>query len=75
MGGFGHPPFFITPQIYIMRKNYFDYWYKRTIKDGLKAMKLVIGLGLAVGLGYSINLPIGILFFGWVLVEALIDRN
>jgi len=56
-------------------KPYFDYWYKRTIKDGLKAMKLVIGLGLAVGLGYSINLPIGILFFGWVLVEALIDKN
>lgn len=56
-------------------KNYFDYWYKRTIKDGLKAMKAIIGLGLAVGLGYSVNLPIGIMFFGWVLVEALIDRN
>lgn len=56
-------------------KNYFDYWYKRTIKDGLKAIKLVIGLGLAIGLGYSVNLPIGILFFSWVLVEALIDRN
>ena len=56
-------------------KPYFDYWYKRTIKDGLKAMKLVIGLGLAFGLGYSVNLTIGILFFAWVLVEALIDRN
>jgi hypothetical protein len=56
-------------------KNYFDYWYKRTIKDGLKASKTVIGLGIAVGLWYSVNLPIGILFFGWVLVEALIDRN
>jgi hypothetical protein len=56
-------------------RNYFDYWYKRTLKDGLKSIKLVIGLGLAVSLGYSINLPIGILFFGWVLVEALIDRN
>jgi hypothetical protein len=32
-------------------------------------------LGLAVGLGYSVNLPIGILFFMWVLVESLIDRN
>jgi hypothetical protein len=56
-------------------KNYFNYWYKRTIKDGLKAMKAVIGFGLAVALGYSVNLPIGIMFFGWVLVEALIERN
>jgi hypothetical protein len=56
-------------------KNYFDYWYKRNIKDGLKAMKTIIGLGIAVGLWYSVNLPIGIMFFGWVLVEALIDRN
>jgi len=56
-------------------RNYFDYWYKRTIKDGLKAIKLVIGLGLSVALGYSINLPIGILFFSWVFIETLIDRN
>jgi hypothetical protein len=56
-------------------KNYFDYWYKRTIKDGLKAIKLVIGLGLSFALGYSVNLPIGILFFGWVLVESLIEKN
>jgi hypothetical protein len=26
-------------------------------------------------LGYSVSLPIGILFFMWVLVESLIDRN
>lgn len=56
-------------------RNHFDYWYKRYIKDGLKAIKLVIGLGLAVGLGYSINLPIGIMFFSWVLIESLLDRN
>ena len=56
-------------------RNYFDYWYKRTIKDGLKAMKLVIGLGLAVSFGYSVNLPIGIMFFGWVLIESLIEKN
>lgn len=74
MGGFGYPPFFITPQIYSM-KNYFDYWYKRTIKDGLKAIRLVIGLGLAVSFGYSVNLPIGIMVFSYVLVDTLIDKN
>jgi hypothetical protein len=56
-------------------RNYFDYWYKRTVKDGLKAIKIVIGLGLSVSLGYSVNLPIGIMFFSWVLIETLIDRN
>lgn len=56
-------------------KNYFNYWYTRTIKDGLKAIKTIIGLGIAVGLWYSVNLTIGIMFLGWVLVEALIDRN
>jgi len=56
-------------------RNYFDYWYKRTLKDGLKAIKLVIGLGLAISFGYTLNLPIGILFFSWVLIESLIERN
>jgi hypothetical protein len=56
-------------------RNYFDYWYKRTLKDGLKAIKLVIGLGLAMSFGYIVNLYIGILFFSWVLLESLIDRN
>ncbi len=56
-------------------RNYYDYWYKRTIKDGLKAIKTIIGLGLAVSLGYYLNLGIGILFFGWVLVESLLDKN
>jgi hypothetical protein len=56
-------------------KNYYEYWYKRFIKDGLKACKTIIGIGIAIGLWYSVNLPIGILFFLWVLVETLIDRN
>jgi len=56
-------------------RNYYDYWYKRFIKDGLKSMKTVIGIGLSFSLGYSVNLPIGILFFSWVLVETLIDKN
>lgn len=56
-------------------RNYFDYWYKRTIKDGLRGMKIAIGLGLAFAFGNEISLPVGILFFGWVLVEALIEKN
>lgn len=56
-------------------RNYFDYWYKRYIRDGLKAIKLVIGLGLSVTFGMSINIPIGIMFFAWVLIESLLDKN
>jgi hypothetical protein len=66
--------YYLCKKVYYM-KNYYEYWYKRFIKDGLKASKMIIGLGLSVGLGYSVNLPIGILFFMWVLVESLIDRN
>jgi hypothetical protein len=38
-------------------RNYYEYWYKRFLKDGLRAIKIVIGLGLSVSLGYSVNLP------------------
>lgn len=31
-------------------RNYYEYWAKRFIKDGLKAMKIVIGLGCCFGL-------------------------
>lgn len=55
--------------------NYFNFWSKRVISDGLKAIKLVIGLGLAVSLGSSVNLPIGIMVFGYVLVDTLINKN
>jgi hypothetical protein len=56
-------------------KGYYEFWAKRFIKDGLKACKTVIGIGLSFALAYEISLPIGILFFGWVLIESLIDRN
>lgn len=56
-------------------RNYFEYWYKRTIKDGLKAIKIVIGCGISVVLGMQVSLTLGILFAGWVLVESLIERN
>ncbi len=58
-----------------MKRSYYEFWAKRFMKDGLKAIKVIIGLGLAFSLGYSVNLPIGILFFGWVLVESLLDKN
>ena len=74
MGDFGHPPFFVNKHFLYM-KSYYEFWAKRFMKDGLKAIKLIIGLGLAFSFGYSVNLPIGILFFGWVLVESLLDKN
>jgi hypothetical protein len=56
-------------------QNYFSYWYKRTLKDGLKAIKYVIGLGLSAALMDSVNVPVGIMFFGWVLIESLIEKE
>jgi len=56
-------------------KNYYSFWSKRIISDALKAIKLIIGLGLSVGIGFEISLPIGFMFFGYVLVDTLIDKN
>lgn len=56
-------------------RNYYEYWYKRTIKDGLKAIKIVLGLGITVLLAESTNLPLAILFFGYVLTDSLITKN
>lgn len=56
-------------------RNDLNYWYKRYIKDGLKAMKLVVGLGISVVLANSVNFPLAILFFAFVLLESLIERN
>ncbi len=56
-------------------KNYYNFWSKRIVSDSLKAIKLIIGLGISVGLGSEISLPLGIIFFGYVLVDSLIDKN
>ena len=55
--------------------NYFEYWYKRVIKDGLKSIKLVLGLGLSVGIAFEVNFIIGLMVFFWVLVDSLIEKN
>jgi hypothetical protein len=55
-------------------KNYYQYWYKKFIKEGLKHMKLVVGLGISFVLGDQ-NLVLGILFLMFVLLEALIERD
>lgn len=56
-------------------RNYFDYWYKRTLKDGLKSMRTVVGLGLSVTLGFLVHIVVGILVFVYVLLDTLVDRN
>jgi hypothetical protein len=55
--------------------NYYNFWSKRIISDALKAIKLIIGLGLSIGIGSEINLPLGFMFFGYVLVDSLISKN
>jgi hypothetical protein len=58
-----------------MKKSYYEFWAKRFIKDGLKAIKIVIGISIAFGIGDLVHIGLGILFFGFILVESLIDRN
>jgi len=55
--------------------NYFSYWYKKIITNGLKSIKLVLGLGISVAVASSVNFIIGILIFAWVLVDSMIDKT
>lgn len=55
--------------------NYFTHWYKTIIRNGLKSIKLVLGLGISVATAASVNLIIGILIFGWVLVDSMITND
>ena len=55
--------------------NYFTHWYKAIIRNGLKSIKLVLGLGISVATAVSVNLIIGILIFGWVLVDSMIAND
>lgn len=55
--------------------NFYNFWAKRFINDGLRFIKIIIGIGLSVSFAVSLNLPIGIMFFGWTLVEALQEKK
>jgi hypothetical protein len=54
--------------------NYYDFWSKKIIRQGLKAIKITIGLGLAFTF-FLDNRLIGGLFFGWILIESLLDKE
>jgi len=55
--------------------NFYKFWAKRIVDDALRFIKIIIGIGLSVSFAVSLNLPIGIMFFGWVLVEALQEKK
>ena len=55
--------------------NYFTHWYKTIIRNGLKSIKLVLGLGISVATAASVSPIIGVLIFGWVLVDSLITND
>jgi hypothetical protein len=55
--------------------NFYNYWAKRIVNDGLRFIKIIIGIGLSYSFGLSLSIPIGIMFLGWVLVEALQEKK
>jgi len=55
--------------------NFYKFWAKRIVDDALRFIKIIIGIGLSVSFAVSLNLPIGIMFFSWVLVEALQEKK
>ena len=56
-------------------KTYYDFWAKRLVKDALRYIKLILGIGLSVSFFVSLNFPIAIMFGAWVLVDTLKDRE
>ena len=58
-----------------MSNSYFNFWSKRIIKDALRYIKLVLGVGLSVSFYVSLNFPIAVMFMVWVLVDALKDKE
>lgn len=58
-----------------MNKNYFNFWAKRLVKDALRYIKLILGIGLSVSFYITLGLPVAFLFMCWVLTEALIEKE
>jgi len=58
-----------------MSNSYFNFWSKRLIKDALRYIKLVLGIGLSVSFYVSLNFPIALMFMAWVLVDTLKDKE
>ena len=55
--------------------NFYKFWAKRIVDDALRFIKIIIGIGLSVSFAVTLNLPIGIMFFGWVLIETLQEKK
>lgn len=55
--------------------NFYNFWAKRLIRDSLRYIKLVIGIGLSVSFYVTLNFPIAVMFMGWVLVDTLKDKE
>jgi len=55
--------------------SYYNFWSKRIVKDALRFIKLILGIGLSVSFYVSLNFPIAAMFMGWVLVDALKDKE
>ncbi len=55
--------------------NFFNFWAKRLIKDALRYIKLILGIGLSVSFYVTLNFPIAFLFMAWVLVDTLKDKE
>lgn len=58
-----------------MSNNYYKFWTKKILNDGFRFIKIVIGIGLSFCFAKYLNLVTGILFFGWVLVESLKEKE
>ena len=58
-----------------MNNNFYSHWGKKFMKDGFRFMKIVIGIGLSACFAVSLNLPTGLLFLGWVLVDSLYEKE
>ena len=54
--------------------NYFNDWSKRFIGDGLRSIKLVLGLALSFIFAQQ-NFILGLIFFAWVVVESFLDKK